>query len=199
MTGWRIGGNRRRASCAALLFAPVLFMAAPAEPAGAGQDGVISAEEITRSLTVPTSPEMKTRGFQTRGIRREDSEDGAAAAGPPKIDIRILFETDSDRIDATASPQLAQVARALRTDALADSRILIEGHTDSVGPAAYNMELSNRRAASVKRYLVGLGVPAARLETVGRGEAEPIADNDTVEGRALNRRVTLINLSAPSS
>ena len=67
----------------------------------------------------------------------------------------------------------------------------VGGHTDSVGTDAYNQTLSERRAASVKDYLVGQGVDGSRLSTAGYGESNPIASNDTADGRALNRRVEL--------
>ena len=65
----------------------------------------------------------------------------------------------------------------------------IEGHTDSVGSEAYNKKLSERRADSVKSYVVGQGVEISRLSTKGFGESQPVADNGTAEGRAQNRRV----------
>ena len=76
-------------------------------------------------------------------------------------------------------------------------RVTIEGHTDSIGTAAYNQKLSERRAAAVKRYLVSKGVSANRLDTVGYGKSRPIAPNktpngrDNPQGRAMNRRAEL--------
>ena len=67
----------------------------------------------------------------------------------------------------------------------------MSGYTDSPGSEAYNQKLSEDRAGSVGNYLVGKSVNAARIETVGFGESNPIADNSTEEGRALNRRVEL--------
>jgi OOP family OmpA-OmpF porin len=67
----------------------------------------------------------------------------------------------------------------------------VRGHTDSSGPDAYNQDLSERRAATVREYLVAKGIPDERLSSRGFGESEPIADNATAEGRAQNRRVTL--------
>jgi OOP family OmpA-OmpF porin len=67
----------------------------------------------------------------------------------------------------------------------------IQGHTDSVGNDAYNMSLGLRRANSVKDFLVSKGVSASRLSTKSFGETQPVASNDTAEGRALNRRVEL--------
>ena len=70
----------------------------------------------------------------------------------------------------------------------------IGGHTDSTGEDAYNMGLSQRRAESVRSYLVSKGVKASRLEAKGYGETKPVASNDTNEGRAKNRRVELKKL-----
>ncbi|MNT90758.1 Outer membrane porin F precursor [compost metagenome] len=66
---------------------------------------------------------------------------------------------------------------------------VVEGHTDSVGPDAYNQKLSQRRADAVKQVLVQDGVEASRVSSVGYGESRPVADNGTAEGRAVNRRV----------
>jgi outer membrane protein OmpA-like peptidoglycan-associated protein len=71
-------------------------------------------------------------------------------------------------------------------------RIGIEGHTDSVGQPGYNQRLSAERAASVKAWLVGHGIDAARLDTAGFGDGRPVADNATEDGRARNRRVELV-------
>ena len=68
-------------------------------------------------------------------------------------------------------------------------RIQIEGHTDNVGSLASNMALSHDRALAVSKFLTDLGIDAARLETLGLGPNEPVADNATEEGRATNRRV----------
>ncbi|RMF19309.1 MAG: OmpA family protein, partial [Deltaproteobacteria bacterium] len=70
-------------------------------------------------------------------------------------------------------------------------RVIVEGHTDSTGSAAYNQKLSERRAATVKAYLVGRGIAADRVDSVGYGETRPRASNDTAEGRAQNRRVEI--------
>jgi len=77
-----------------------------------------------------------------------------------------------------------------------DIQVTIEGHTDSIGSDSYNQRLSERRAQAVKAYLVSKGVAASRLETVGKGEQEPVAPNtkdgkDNPQGRAMNRRAEL--------
>lgn len=73
-------------------------------------------------------------------------------------------------------------------------KIEVAGHTDSTGPAAYNMGLSLRRAETVRNYLISKGVAADRLFAKGYGESQPVADNATKEGRFKNRRVELIPL-----
>ena len=73
-----------------------------------------------------------------------------------------------------------------------DLRVSVEGHTDSVGSVAYNQTLSERRATTVRDYLVSQGIDASRITTRGFGKSKPIASNDTAEGRAENRRVEII-------
>jgi outer membrane protein OmpA-like peptidoglycan-associated protein len=103
----------------------------------------------------------------------------------------ILFATNSDVIRPESTPTLKEIGEMLT--AHADLRLSIEGHTDSDGDDAYNMDLSGRRAASVKSYLVqSFGIDAGRLETTGLGESTPVADNATPEGKQQNRRVELV-------
>lgn len=70
--------------------------------------------------------------------------------------------------------------------------VTVRGHADSTGAASYNMQLSQRRALSVSNYLAAQGVSPARLNAVGFGSTQPVADNATVQGRALNRRVEIV-------
>ena len=72
-----------------------------------------------------------------------------------------------------------------------DTRLTVTGHTDSTGARDYNYNLSNRRATSVANYLAGAGIDQSRLITQGVGPDQPIASNDTEQGRAMNRRVEL--------
>ena len=71
-----------------------------------------------------------------------------------------------------------------------DLTVEIIGHTDSQGADDYNQTLSDQRAASVKTYLTSMGVDGSRMDTTGRGESQPVASNETEEGRQENRRVT---------
>lgn len=101
----------------------------------------------------------------------------------------VTFEFDKATLTPNAKTILNGVADALL--ARKDINVEIDGYTDDIGSAAYNLRLSQRRADSVKQYLIGRGVDAARMTTKGFGEAHPIASNKTEEGRALNRRVEL--------
>jgi outer membrane protein OmpA-like peptidoglycan-associated protein len=99
---------------------------------------------------------------------------------------RVHFDFDKSEITPAAIPILDRVAESMQ--AYPEAFFEIAGHTDSVGTFAYNFLLSARRAAAVRNYLIGRGVPAYKLTAVGYGEGFPIAPNATVEGRALNRR-----------
>lgn len=101
----------------------------------------------------------------------------------------VTFEFDQARLTPNAKVILDGVADAL--SARPDIKVEIGGHTDSKGSDAYNLKLSERRAASVKDYLTSRGVASDRMSSRGYGEAVPVADNATDEGRELNRRVEL--------
>ncbi len=103
------------------------------------------------------------------------------------FDSGLLFDYDSDVLRPAAKENLASLASSL--DKYPDTNILVVGHTDSVGTDAYNMGLSERRAAAAVNYLVSQGVDRARIRPAGRGETEPVAPNSTAEGRQQNRRV----------
>lgn len=102
----------------------------------------------------------------------------------------LLFATGKSDLTGGAGPNLDKLAAFL--DEYADRTVLIEGHTDSVGSEESNHFLSQRRADSVKSYLVSRGVQANRLTTVGLGQGSPVASNDTATGRQQNRRVEVI-------
>ena len=100
----------------------------------------------------------------------------------------VFFALDKDVILPKSFPVLQAVADALKV-ATAIRRVRIEGHTDSQGVPVYNIDLSQRRTQSVQRWLVEHGIAAERLEAVGYGQTRPIAPNNTIAGRAKNRRV----------
>ena len=101
----------------------------------------------------------------------------------------VNFEFNKATLTVNAKTLLDQVADALL--ARKDIKVEIDGHTDGKGSEPYNLKLSDKRAASVKQYLVGRGIDADRMSSKGFGKTMPIADNNTDEGRELNRRVEL--------
>jgi outer membrane protein OmpA-like peptidoglycan-associated protein len=101
----------------------------------------------------------------------------------------VSFDTNSSAIKPQMRSVLDPFANSLRDDP--NARVAIIGHTDSTGPDSVNNPLSIDRAQSVRDYLAARGVSPARVETAGRGEQEPVADNTTETGRARNRRVEI--------
>ncbi len=99
----------------------------------------------------------------------------------------VRFDTDKSTLTSTAQANLDRLVPVFKE--YADTNIQIFGYTDSTGPADYNLRLSRDRAASVKNYLVGKGISSSRFTTEGMGIADPIATNETAEGRSQNRRV----------
>jgi outer membrane protein OmpA-like peptidoglycan-associated protein len=102
----------------------------------------------------------------------------------------ILFAVDSAEVAPSIQSDLRVLADNLGR--YRDSNVQVVGHTDNTGTAAYNQQLSERRARAVTSILMGYGVPASRLSAIGRGEDSPIASNLSPEGRAQNRRVDII-------
>jgi outer membrane protein OmpA-like peptidoglycan-associated protein len=101
----------------------------------------------------------------------------------------IFFSFDSAAIRAESEPTLAAITELLKRHP--DWKLRLGGHTDGIADDAYNLKLSKRRAESVQEALVSRGIAAARLSTEGFGESRPRADNDSLDGRARNRRVEL--------
>ncbi|EIA10485.1 OmpA family protein [Flavobacterium frigoris] len=99
----------------------------------------------------------------------------------------VRFDTNKSTLTATAKANLDKLVPVFSE--YADTDITIFGYTDSTGPADFNLKLSGERAASVRSYLVSKGVSSSRFNVTGLGIADPIASNETVEGRSQNRRV----------
>jgi len=102
----------------------------------------------------------------------------------------ILFRSAESNLLSSAQVKLDQVANALL--AVRARNLIVEGHTDSQGSESYNQGLSERRANAVRDYLVQRGYPSDRIQSRGKGEGSPIANNSSPEGRANNRRVEII-------
>ena len=119
----------------------------------------------------------------------------AAAAAPKPAGAKVtlnadaLFDFDKSTLKPAAVASLNSLAGKVKSLTL--EVIVAVGHTDSVGTDAYNQKLSIRRAEAVKKHLVSQGIEAKRIYVEGKGEAQPVADNKTAEGRAKNRRVQI--------
>lgn len=139
------------------------------------------ASEIEKALTV-----TRTRGFEVVAI-----DETAPIQG--KIDLKLEFEFDSQRLTATARVQLDQLAIAIQSEALEAASIEVIGHTDGKGSAEYNRLLSLRRAEAVKDYLEKTrGVSSGRLLPIGRGEEQLLVPNEPASRK--NRRVEFKNV-----
>jgi outer membrane protein OmpA-like peptidoglycan-associated protein len=148
-----------------------------------------TVEELRQALTPATEPDIRTRGIGPASKPQVPSVNGATAV------LNVLFASNSDRILPTYYADLAKLGQALTPILASGANVRIEGHTDSLGPDQYNQRLSQKRAESVKRYLVQHStLPPERLVAEGYGKSRPIAPDDTPEGRSQNRRVQVVNL-----
>jgi outer membrane protein OmpA-like peptidoglycan-associated protein len=109
----------------------------------------------------------------------------------------LMFDIDSAAIKPGLQNEINRVSQVLVQ--YPQTNIMVAGHTDSSGSEAYNQELSERRATSVKTALLYQGVMASRVTTVGYGETQPVADNSTSGGRQMNRRVVITIMPQPGA
>lgn len=106
-----------------------------------------------------------------------------------KYEKLIFFNFDSSVLKEESYPALDEAVKILKNNA--KLTFVVEGHTDSIGPVAYNLNLSKERAKSVMNYIVLKGIPKTRISSIGYGEAKPIDTNETEEGKSKNRRVEI--------
>lgn len=161
-------------------------------PLDSDGDGV--PDHMDRCPNTPAGATVLPNGCALVGDRRlaypgepADAEGYATERTQNFILRGVNFEFDSARLKPESRSILNQAAEVLK--AYPDVNVDVEGHTDSIGTDAYNLGLSERRANSVKAYLVQQGIAPSRMTPVGYGETVPIDTNDTEEGRANNRRV----------
>ncbi|MVZ67668.1 OmpA family protein [Sphingobacterium sp. DK4209] len=107
------------------------------------------------------------------------------------ISSDLLFPTNSSYLSDNAKQELSKLVKVLKDQ---KAKVRVDGHTDATGTAEYNQWLSDKRAASVKKFLVDAGIAESRLSIKGLGQSKPIADNKTPEGRQKNRRVEVVIL-----
>jgi outer membrane protein OmpA-like peptidoglycan-associated protein len=153
-------------------------------------------EAQTKDVVDLTEREDLTSEDIVRGLVRQKMRGIAPTPSHlPTVAITVRFAFNSAAILPEATQNLRSVGTALLSPELAPNRIQIEGHTDSIGSDQYNVRLSERRANSVKQYLMKhFRIAPERLVSLGKGETEPITENETPEGRGKNRRVELVNL-----
>ncbi len=171
----KFASSRACLSLAALVVAVGTACAQTSTDAGSSPSGIKSSATITAALAKPV----------TRSI---------AATERPKIDIQaVLFKFGTADIDGqTSYDQIKELGTALSDSRLKGVKLEVQGHTDSVGSDDYNLKLSQERANKVVELLTSLyGIPKENLVPVGKGKADPVADNETEAGRAQNRRVTI--------
>lgn len=148
-----------------------------------------SAEQIVERLAPPPSG-GKTRGY--RGLQVEGATEAPAA--PPSLDLEVNFEFASARLSNDAKIVLDNLGQALKNPSLAQASVRVVGHTDAKGSDAYNLTLSQERAAAVARYLSSEhGIAGQRLTTEGKGRSELFDRDDPYS--ALNRRVQIIRIA----
>lgn len=184
-----------------------LASAANVRQATTGADGKFELKDVPAGLVVVTGshPDYVTGSEQNDleagdvldiTIRLERTKDDLAERleNEGKVDLYgIYFDTDKAVLKPESEGTLQQVLTLLK-DA-PDLRIAIAGHTDSQSSDTYNLDLSKRRALAVVKWLTDKGITASRLEAQGFGESQPVADNDSAAGRALNRRVEIRDLT----
>ena len=147
-----------------------------------------------RPITMPCRSQTTSLSASPNGSEIAPSTVPGTTAAPaplPSIDLEILFAYNSDDLTPEAMGKLSSLADALRDPRLSDARLIFIGHTDGVGSAAYNMDLSRRRAEAVARFVQGtMGLPPSRIRAEGVGFSR--LKNSFDPAAAQNRRVQLV-------
>lgn len=137
-------------------------------------------------IVAPESVAQKMVFVKAEEMARQIKDKGSVAL------YGLYFDTDRDTLRAESEPTLKEIAKLLKADP--SLKVHVVGHTDNVGKADYNLDLSKRRAASVAKTLAQThGISATRLDAFGCGLYAPVASNDSEAGKAKNRRVELVN------
>jgi outer membrane protein OmpA-like peptidoglycan-associated protein len=139
------------------------------------------------------------RNRKTRSLSLDEREEIAEiASNKPKIDLDIQFDYNSAEISRTSLASVQELGKALSDKRLKGSTFVVEGHTDAVGSDAYNQDLSERRADTIKRYLIDrYGIAGADLVAVGYGKTKPKDPNAPLD--PINRRVEVVNMDTKTA
>ena len=160
----------------------------------AGSPQVDAAAQAKETGFVNTLRNRKTRSLSL-GERQEIAE---LAATKPKIDLEIQFDYNSADISKGSTSAVQELGKALSSPDLKGSTFVVAGHTDAIGGEAYNQELSERRADTIKKYLTEkYGIAGSDLVTVGYGESKPKDANVPMD--QTNRRVQVVNMDTKTA
>jgi outer membrane protein OmpA-like peptidoglycan-associated protein len=167
---------------------------APAQPTSDPvADSIV--RNLTRGLRIPNQGDAVTAPVTPLDPRGPVQAGSTAPPDRPAVSLMVTFATGSAELTPQAEAVLASLARALASPDLAQARFRIEGHTDTVGDAAMNQTLSERRAAAVRDLLVTrFGIAAGRLEVMGFGESALLVPTGDGRPEPRNRRVQVVNL-----
>ncbi|MBA4161497.1 MAG: cell envelope biogenesis protein OmpA [Novosphingobium sp.] len=148
---------------------------------------LLAIAALAACQTVPAKP-----GFSAKQVAALTQEEFKPVGDNYELGLsdRVLFEVNRSELAPEAAERIGKLAGVLKSVDINGAGV--EGHTDSTGSDQYNQQLSERRAATVKAEFVKAGMPEANVRAVGKGEAQPIASNDTDDGRAQNRRVVIV-------
>ncbi len=154
-----------------------------------------SAAEMVEQLKAQPAPATATapRTRSLRNLTVEAVADATAAAPKPSLSLLIQFDFNSAKVKPESQQALSNLAQALQSKELVESKFAVEGHTDAKGRADYNLKLSQQRADAVRAFLASNGVSDARLAAVGKGSGELANTADPLA--AENRRVRIVNLN----
>lgn len=156
---------------------------------------LVGSEKLAMAMTDDSDLQFTTRGIIRKVMEdTQSSEDLGEVVKEISFDVQsINFEFGSEELTEKGVRQLNEFGAALQSSELADLKLRIAGHTDDQGESAYNLDLSQRRASSVARYLKdNFQIEAERLDIIGMGEAAPLVPDTSLEARAQNRRVEMI-------
>jgi len=167
-----------------------------AQAANAAAQQAQASASAARTELEETRRELAERDAEARRLRIQNELARIATTRSEQrglivtLNGGILFDTGKTALKPGAKSTLSKIAEQLHTDP--SLKIAVEGHTDSVGAAATNQTLSDKRANAVREYLVSAGIPSDHIVAAGKGEEAPIATNKTAAGRQQNRRVELV-------
>ena len=184
-----------------------------ADSKNVSSDQILNAlqpKQLTRSMSTgpQADPAVKAREIsfiktlrnrKTRSLSLGEREEILAiTSNKPKIDLDIQFDYNSDKITTTSMPSVQALGKALSDANLKGSTFVVAGHTDAIGSDAYNQDLSERRADTIKRYLTEkYGINGTDLVTVGYGKTKPKDPNAPMD--PINRRVQVVNMDTKTA